>query len=143
MPRGGQRKGAGRPKGSQEHKTVAALAEKEALRQMLREKVAEHMGPLVDAQVANAKGLKYLVARDLKTGKFERISQAELERILDGKDSKRYAIEVWEKDPSVQAFSDLMNRTIDKPTEHMDVKHTTDDKRVARLLAGRKRSGKR
>jgi hypothetical protein len=28
-------------------------------------------------------------------------------------------IEVWEKDPSVQAFTDLMNRTIDKPVEQV------------------------
>jgi hypothetical protein len=33
-------------------------------------------------------------------------------------------IEVWEKDPSVQAFTDLMNRTIDKPIEQMAVDAT-------------------
>jgi len=26
-------------------------------------------------------------------------------------------IEVWEKDPSVQAFTDLLNRALDKPAE--------------------------
>ena len=26
-------------------------------------------------------------------------------------------IEVWEKDPSVQAFTDLLNRAIDRPME--------------------------
>jgi hypothetical protein len=142
MARGGYRAGAGRPKGSIDKGTAAARAEKEALRQMLREKVAEHMGPLVEAQVANARGLKYLVARDTKTGKFERISQRELEAILSGKDSKRYAIEVWEKDPSVQAFTDLMNRTLDKPTEHVEMNVSSDDERMAKLMAGRKRAAK-
>jgi hypothetical protein len=30
---------------------------------------------------------------------------------------KEETVEVWEKDPSVHAFADLMNRTIDKPSE--------------------------
>jgi|SRR6516164_9756486 hypothetical protein len=31
--------------------------------------------------------------------------------------AKEETLEVWEKDPSVHAFADLMNRTIDKPAE--------------------------
>ena len=31
--------------------------------------------------------------------------------------AKEETLEVWEKDPSVHAFADLMNRTIDKPSE--------------------------
>ena len=35
-------------------------------------------------------------------------------------------IEVWEKDPSVQAFTDLMNRTLDKPAEQVKVTGADD-----------------
>jgi hypothetical protein len=30
-------------------------------------------------------------------------------------------IEVWEKDPSVQAYTDLLNRALDKPAEQVQV----------------------
>ena len=44
------------------------------------------------------------------------------------------------KDPSVQAFTDLMNRAIDKPKEQeLEVKLAGDwDQRVARLLKAMK-----
>lgn len=110
--RGGARPGAGRKPGGQNASTL----EKQALRELLRQKVAADFGPLIDAQISNAKGIKYLVARDPKTGKFERIKEAQV-----NPDS---AIEVWEKDPCVQAFTDLMNRAIDKPIEPVEVEHS-------------------
>ena len=33
--------------------------------------------------------------------------------------AKEEIIEVWEKDPSVQAFTDLLNRAIDKPADQL------------------------
>jgi hypothetical protein len=30
-------------------------------------------------------------------------------------------IEVWDKEPSVQAYADLVNRTLDKPADHVEV----------------------
>ncbi len=71
--------------------------------------------PLVSAQIANASGLKYLVARDKRTGKFERVSEA-MARLANNEEH----IEVWEKDPSVQAFTDLLNRAVDKPIEQVE-----------------------
>lgn len=112
---GGSRPGAGRPEGTLQPQTI----EKNLLRERLRQKVAQEFDPLIDAQVANAKGIKYLVARD-KQGKFSRITEDELKKILDGDDPDRVAIEVWDKDPSVQAFTDLMNRAIDKPIEPIE-----------------------
>jgi predicted cupin superfamily sugar epimerase len=112
MPRGGEREGAGRPVGSQNASTYTKEQAREALRQIVLGKMQE----LVDAQMANATGLKYLVARQ-KNGKFERVSQKEVEAILAGEDQDRVTLEVWEKDPSVQAFTDLMNRALDKPKE--------------------------
>lgn len=105
MPRGGARKGAGRKVGT-------SGLEKEAARELLRQKVFARFGPLIDAQMANAEGIKYLVVRDAKTGKFIRVSEG-VAKLADGEE----LIEVWEKDPSIQAFSDLMNRALDKPKE--------------------------
>lgn len=110
MPRGGTRPGAGRKKGPQ-------ALEKEAMRALLRQKVYEEMGPLVEAQIANARGIKYLVVRDKKTGKFLRVAEDAAATLKADEE----IIEVWEKDPSVHAFTDLMNRAIDKPVEQMEV----------------------
>lgn len=104
MPRGGKRPGAGRKKGS-------TTLSKEAARELARELVTAQMSALFEAQIANAKGIKYLVTRDKKTGKFIRVGEA----MASAKGEE--TIEVWEKDPSVQAFTDLMNRALDKPKE--------------------------
>lgn len=107
------------PKGHKTHKTV----EKELLRERLRAIVGAALEPMTEAQVANAQGVKYLVARNKRTGEFKKLSEAEA--ILKmGQESDSEIIEVWEERPSVQAFTDLMNRTIDKPTEQVsaDVK---------------------
>jgi len=95
------------PKGYKTQKTLTKEAGREALRQL----VLAQMADLAAAQLANAKGLKYLVTRDKKTGKFIRVGEA-----MAGNQTEE-TIEVWEKDPSVQAFTDLMNRALDKPAE--------------------------
>lgn len=114
MPRGGKRQGAGRPTGTIEPQTI----EKAAARELVRQQVLAQLGPLIEAQIANAKGLKYLVTRNAKSGKFERVTRERMEALLEAGDSETLeTIEVWDKDPSVQAFTDLMNRAIDKPKE--------------------------
>ena len=118
MPRGGRRPGAGRKKGG------GSLLDKEAAREVLRNIVKANLGPMTEAQVANAKGIKYLVARDKKTGKFRRLSEDAL-AVLEG-DDEREVIEVWEKDPNVSAFTDLLNRTLDKPKEHFEAEVNLD-----------------
>jgi hypothetical protein len=109
MPRGGKRAGAGKPKGTKNRATISKEQAREALRQI----VLEQMRELVDSQLANAKGIKYLVVRE-KSGKFVRVTEAMAR--AKATDSQEI-IEVWEKDPSVQAFTDLMNRALDKPAE--------------------------
>jgi hypothetical protein len=64
---------------------------------------------LIEAQ---ALGLKYLVIRDRRTGKFIRVPESMAKAKLR---SNEELIEVWEKDPSTAAFTDLMNRALDKP----------------------------
>jgi hypothetical protein len=107
MGRGGKRAGAGRKKGR-------TTLEKEAAREVVRALVFAQLEPLVTAQITNAQGLKYLVVRDKKTGKFLRVGEA---RAAMQGESDEETIEVWEKDPQVQAFTDLMNRALDKPAE--------------------------
>ena len=92
------------------HKTTL---DKEAQREVLRQMVFARFAPLIDAQIANAQGIKSLVYRDGKTGKFVPVKVGQLEELTEqGK-----VIEVWEDKPNVSAFQDLMNRALDKPKE--------------------------
>lgn len=125
-PKGGRRAGAGRKPGFKFPATIS----KEQARDALRGMVIAHLKPLVDAQLANASGLKYLVARDPKTGKFERIGPEGV--------AGAAGIEVWEKDPNVSAFADLLNRALDKPAEHVEMtvtktQNASDDELAKRL----------
>lgn len=115
MSRGGKRDGAGRPKGRQ-------TLEKEAMRAIVRERVGAKLAPLIDAQISNALGVHFLVVREKASGKFLRVGKGRAEKLKEGEE----IIEVWEKDPSVQAFTDLMNRVIDKPAEQMKVTGADD-----------------
>lgn len=99
-----------------------AVPTKHAVREIVRALITPHLAPMIEAQVAQAKGLKYLVARD-ENGRFQRIGP---EGITGDPDQE---IEVWEKDPSTAAFTDLMNRAIDKPKEQEQeivVQHNAD-----------------
>lgn len=88
-------------------------------RELARQAITAQLQPLIAAQVANAQGLKYLVTREKATGKFIRVGEAM------ARNTGEETIEVWEKDPSVQAFTDLMNRALDKPKEQeQEVAHT-------------------
>ncbi len=113
MPRGGYRPGAGRKKGYKEKGTL----EKEEARELLRQMVKANLGPMVEAQMANALGLKFLMVREKQTGKFKRVGEQGAKALNPDEE----IIEVWEKDPSVQAFQDLLDRTLDKPKQSMDV----------------------
>ena len=137
-PRGGARPGAGMPKGYTTKKTLDKIAAREAVRVV----VMQHMGRMVQSQVAHAIGIGHLYTRD-KAGKFNKIeNQAEVDRLLrDGAEGEDYWI--FTKDPSVQAFTDLMNRALDKPKEQeQEVKITGESALIERLLAGRQRAAK-
>src|SRR5260370_31239538 len=129
MPRGGSRPGAGKPKGYKHQKTL----DKDAAREFVRQRVIAALGPLVDAQITNAQGLKYLVTRDKKTGKFVRVTEA-MARIRQQDTEQLETIEIWEKDPSVYAFSDLLNRALDKPKEQVqEITHSIGEAVMAIL----------
>ena len=127
---GGKRTGAGAKPGS-EH---SGTREKILLRAKARDLIGPHMEELIEAHAAHAKGLSYLVYRDKKTGQWVRV------KALEDVDQTVETIEVWEKDPSTQSFTDLMNRLLDKPSEHIEMEVTGGDELLARLDRGRQRA---
>lgn len=131
---GGMKKGYKQP----------ATLDKLAARELVRQRVTAALGPMLDAQIAHARGIGHVFTRD-KHGKYTRIEDADeiaalLEHGVEGETFWVYA-----KDPSVQAFSDLLNRALDKPKEQeMEVKLTSEfDAVLGRLLTARKRLAER
>ena len=62
-------------------------------------------------------GVSHFLVRDPVTGRFKRISDDdEIERAID-EGLEHYRI--YTKDPNVQAFTDLMNRALDKPAKQV------------------------
>lgn len=113
---GGPRPGSGVPKGYKRPATIS----KELAREALRQVVLRHMDRMLASQIAHAIGIGHLYTRD-KAGKFNKIeSQAEVDRLLrEGQEDRDYWI--FTKDPSVQAFSDLMDRSLDQPMRQVAV----------------------
>ena len=113
--RGGRREGAGRPAGRKELKTLA----KEEARELVRRMMTARLERLVEAQMDNAEGIRHLMRRDPKTGQFVRVTgdAREIDKALKTKN----AVWIYTKDPSVQAYTDLLNRAIDKPAEHVQI----------------------
>lgn len=116
---GGARPGGGKPKGMRWPSSIR----KEKARALVARLVEKELRELVQAQVANAKGIKYMVVRNKRSGKFVRVTEAMARSLGErgAEDSEDEIIEIWEKDPSVQAFTDLLNRAIDKPAEQVRV----------------------
>ena len=66
-------------------------------------------------------GVSHFLVRDPVTGRFKRISDDdEIERAID-EGLEHYRI--YTKDPNVQAFTDLMNRALDKPAKQVQIEH--------------------
>lgn len=106
-------KKGGRPKGSKDPQTL----EKELMREALRAHVAPHIPAMTDSQIEAAKGIKHLMLRDPATGKFERVKdEAGIDAALKNEGE---AVWIYTKDPSTAAYTDVMNRTLDKPKEQV------------------------
>ena len=134
--RGGARPGAGRKKGSRWPSTIT----KQQAREALRAQVMAHFAPLILAQIENARGISHFMLRDPKTGKFERVTdEASILAALNAPQGESHYY-IYTKDPSIQAFTDLMNRTLDKPREQeIAVTLTGEAELIARLERGRQR----
>lgn len=115
MPRGGKRPGAGAKKG----RRWASTLEKALVREETRKYIQQHIPAMLKAQIAHAIGIGHVYTRD-KKGKFTRIEDEDaMERLLsEGEQGTDYWI--FAKDPSVHAFSILLDRAMDqvpKPVE--------------------------
>ena len=99
---------------------------------------------MTEAQIAAAKGIKYLVGRAKKGGKFIHLTAEQVQAYLsrpEGEEAEFEVVEMWEKPPSTPAFADLMDRALDKAAQPVqvagDVNVTVDV--VERLTKARKR----
>ena len=110
-------KRGGRPRG----RINRATLDKRLAQEYVRQRVIAEIDPLLDAQIAHAKGLSYLVVRDRRTGRFIRVSEPMARTKQQQPAAHEEIIEVWEKDPSVQAFIDLLNRALGKPVEAVEL----------------------
>src|SRR5215831_2041258 len=115
MARGGFRPGSGRPLGSREPHSLA----KDQAREYVRQLITAKLEPLIQAAMNNALGLNHLMLRNPKTGEFTRVTgdAKQIDKALKSKS----AFWIYTKDPNVQAFTDLLNRAIDKPAEHVSI----------------------
>lgn len=109
------RKG-GRPKGTTGIKWKSTI-DKEVQREVVRQLVAAELEPMVRKQIKHAQGIDHFFLRNEKTKQFEQVTNpALIEAALNSGDEDSYYW-IFTKDPSVQAFSDLLNRTLDRPKE--------------------------
>lgn len=111
----------GKPKGYKASRTIEREIERERVRQL----VCAHLEPLVTAQIRHSLGIGHLMLRDTATGKFERMvttgDEEQDKARIDAAVKTGNATWIYLKDPSVQAFTDLMNRALDKPAEQLKV----------------------
>ena len=130
--------GKKRLKGSKWKKTL----EKEAARELVRQAINAHLEPMISAQVQHAQGISHFMLRG-EDGKFERVTDPD--RILDalnGGDVNAYYI--FTKDPSAQAFKELLDRALDKPKEQaQDVNLNVSGDISAIIAEGRARAAAR
>ena len=126
----------GRPKGRKNNSTIS----KEEAREELRRIVLPHLREMVEAQIAKAKGTRYFVKRDKKTKRFIRLRPDEHIETID---LEKYDLEVWDRDPATEAFTDLLNRALDKPKEQkLEVEFTDVNAKLALLDRAKARNRK-
>lgn len=110
-------KKGGRPPGRLDNATIDKLLKRERVREL----VCAKLDPLVTRQIEHAMGIDHFFMRNEKTKQFERVTDpVMIEAALNAGDRESYYW-IFTKDPSVQAFTDLMNRALDKPAEQLKV----------------------
>lgn len=103
----------------------------------LRAMVFAAQDDMTGAQIAAAKGVKYLVARNKKGGKFTHLTEEKAKAILSGKDKENEIVEEWEKLPSTQAYAYLMDQAIGRATETHEVQVTLSLEERIKAALGR------
>ena len=92
---------------------------------------------LIEAQIRTALGVRHFVLRE-PDGKFKRVTTpATITRILNAPPGKYEFHDIWVRDPNTAAFKDLMDRTIDKPAEYIELQVNDEEERIRRLQHGR------
>ncbi len=118
--RGGKRPNTGPKKGTKYAKTTKTLL-KEQAREVARIAITAKLLPMIERQIVHAMGIDHFFLRDEKTKQFVRVTDPKtIETALNCGDKDSYYW-IFTKDPSVQAFTDLMNRALDKPAEQVKV----------------------
>lgn len=122
----------------------AATIDKVMARELVRAQILAEMPALVGAQIANAKGIQHFFLREPESGQFKKIEDPKLiEQALNSGDEGSYYW-IFTKDPSIQAFSDLANRALDKPKDQeQEITLKGDTPLIEALLAGRARAKNR
>lgn len=111
--------GSGIKKGTKQPKSL----DKEVQRARLREIICKALEPLAEAQIQHALGVNYLVLRN-PDGTYTRATNEEqLNKALE---CGAEQIRIYTQAPSTAAFTDLMNRALDKPAEQLRVTGADD-----------------
>lgn len=114
MPRGGKRAGAGRPPGALNLATI----DKNHEREKLRAQILAHRDPMTSAQIQHSQGVSYMILRH-PDGTFTRAT--DVKQIDAACASGAKAFMIFTQAPNTQAYTDLMNRALDKPAEQIQV----------------------
>jgi hypothetical protein len=111
------RKG-GRPKGALSTSTITRNALAEVMREEIATLVRPRVQSMVEAQAAHAEGVSYMVLRN-PDGTFTRATD---EKQIDAACAiGASAFRIFTQAPNPQAFVALLDRTIGKPSEHVEL----------------------
>jgi hypothetical protein len=115
---------------------TAATLSKEQARETVRALVQARLHELVQAQIDNALGIAHFMLRDPDTGQFKRlIDPDEIVAALNAPGAAEGStFWIYAKDPSIAAFSDLMNRALDRPKEQVQEVHVSHDEALLARL---------
>ena len=110
-------KSPGRPKGGKNHRTIY----KENAARIASEMILKELEPMINAQIAHAKGIDHFFLRDPRTKEFVQVTEPSTIQAALNKGEKDSYYWIRTKDPNVQAFTDLMNRALGKPIDSIEV----------------------
>lgn len=128
MKNGGKRPGAGRKKGHKASHTIEA----EKAREFVIGQVVERLQPIMQSKFALALGHDVMMARELekdkKTGAYHRTGKwvqvtdpLQIKELLNGSQSGDEYYQIWTKSPDGNSLQYLLNQTIGKPKETVEI----------------------
>ena len=111
-------KKGGRPKGALSQATLKADEIRTVMREQLARIVSPHLEDMAKAQAEHAKGIAYMVLR-APDGSFARAT--DVKQIDAACAAGASAFRIFTQAPNPAAFTALMDRTIGKPSEHVEL----------------------